>query len=184
MVAQSESARPGAVRATALCTSPHGARLHTAGGRGRAVSSVAGPLGARLVRGERGGAAAACGAFWRRGPAARAKPALARQAVARCASPGRPTAAACAPGDRVHGHQRQLRTKCACCTHVKKRLQRGQTLAAGTHAGARTRAAVSTQKTRRRPSGFLFHWKSVMTPVFLEKALWDLPEMIWRSGRH
>jgi hypothetical protein len=36
----------------------------------------------------------------------------------------RPLAAACTPGDRVLGQQRQQRTKGACRTHVKKRLQR------------------------------------------------------------
>jgi hypothetical protein len=58
----SQRGRGSAARATALFPSPHGARLHTSGGRGSAVDSAEGrALGARQVRGEHGAAAAAWG---------------------------------------------------------------------------------------------------------------------------
>ena len=153
MVAQNESARPGAARATALCTSPHGTRLHTAGGRGCALSSVEGARGARLVRGKRGGAAAACGAFWRRGPAVRAKPALARrQAVARSAPRAAPR-----EGLTWAPYRRGVRPRGSCSrTHVKKRLDRvpssegyGSPGFKGTHTNFICRIIYSSRRVQR-----------------------------------
>jgi len=131
----SQRGRGSAARATALFPSPHGARLHTSGGRGSAVDSAEGrALGARQVRGEHGAAAAAWGPRsgggaprreprWpsakRPGVEDRA-PALAR----RHGSPGRRTAAVHTSRTHALDHQGPLRESGRTC-----RVRTGRQLA-------------------------------------------------------